>query len=68
MGLSLTLWIGGVALVIALFCGWRGARAPDPKRGPRLIPWQLLMLLAGTGVMLMAVHAATLLGLRPVTQ
>lgn len=68
LGLTLTLWIGGGALAFAIFCGWRGARAPDLTRGPRLIPWQLLMMLSGAGVVLMAVHAAALLGLSPPTR
>ncbi len=63
MGLTATLWIGAVSLVVALFCGWRGAQPPNPHRGPRLIPWQLLMMLSGAGVVLLAVHAAALLGL-----
>ena len=68
MGLTVTLWIGAAALVVALFCGWRGARAPDLTRGPRMIPWQMLMMLAGAAVVMMAVHAAALLGLTPPAQ
>ena len=39
----------------AALCGWRGARAPDPLRGPRLIPWRFLMVLAGAGAVLLLV-------------
>jgi hypothetical protein len=68
MGLTVTLWIGAVALAVALFCGWRGARAPDLNRGPRMVPWQLLMMLAGAAFVMMAVHTAALLGLTTATQ
>lgn len=68
MGLTVTLWIGAAALAFAVFCGWRGARPPDLTRGPRMIPWQMLMVLASVAVMLMAVHAAALLGLTPPTR
>ena len=42
--------------------GWRGARAPDLVRGPRLTPWRLIMLLAAAAVMLGLVHAVNLMG------
>jgi hypothetical protein len=64
MALPLTLILAATALALALFCGWRGARPPDPLRGPRLAPWQLLMMLFGAAVALLLVHAASLLGLR----
>ena len=47
---------------VALFCGWRGARPPDLQRGPRMIPWRLLMVSASTGVMIFVVHLVNLLG------
>lgn len=56
----------GVILGAAGFCafaGWRGARAPDLTRGPRLIPWRLLMVLAAAVAMLGIVHAANMLGI-----
>ena len=37
-----------VAVAAATLTGWMGARPPDPSRGPRLIPWRLLMLLSVT--------------------
>ena len=62
MGWTPTLLIAGIALVVALFSGWRGARPPDPVRGPRLIPWQFIMMLAAAAVMLMLAHMAVLAG------
>lgn len=36
-------------ILVAAAAGWRGARPPDPQRGPRLAPWRFIMLLAATG-------------------
>jgi len=62
--LPVTLGAAAVGLVVALALGWMGARPPDLQRGPRLVPYRFLMLLAGAFVMLMLVHAANLLGVR----
>ena len=56
-----------LAVVFALFAGvsgYMGARAPDPKRGPRMMPWRFLMLLAVVALLLLVVHLLTLLGLK----
>lgn len=58
----MTLAIGGGLLALGVFAGWRGARPPNPHKGPRLIPWRFIMVLAAAGVMLMTVHAVNLLG------
>lgn len=63
MGMPLTLSLTGAALVAAAFFGWRGARAPDLNRGPRMVPWRFLMMLSGAAVLLLLTHAAALLGL-----
>ena len=47
---------------LAGFCGWRGARPPDLRKGPRLIPWRALMVLSAVGMLLMLVHLANLFG------
>jgi hypothetical protein len=60
MDLNLTLMIGGIALAFGAFCGWRGARKPDFNKGPRLIPWRVMMLLSGTVLFLMVIHLAHL--------
>jgi hypothetical protein len=62
MDLPLTLMLAAAALALALACGWRGARPPDPRKGPRMVPWRFLMLLAAAGFMVMAVHAINLAG------
>lgn len=52
-----------VALALfAAFCGWRGARLPDPIRGARMVPWRFLMVLSVFGVLLLVVHLLNLLG------
>ncbi len=60
-------WPVTIALAVAMaaftaFCGWRGARAPDFVRGPRLIPWRLLMVLSAFALFLLLVHIANLAG------
>ena len=45
-----------------IFCGWRGARPPDPFKGPRLMPWRFLMVGAAAIAMLLLIHLATLFG------
>lgn len=62
--LPVTLGAAAVGLALAVLCGWRGARPPDLRRGPRLVPYRFLMLLAGAFVVLMLAHAANLLGVR----
>jgi hypothetical protein len=47
----------------AAFCGWRGARPPDFVKGPRLMPWRMLMVLSGTAALFLAAHLLNLLGL-----
>lgn len=46
-----------VFAALAALCGWRGARLPDPMRGPRLVPWRFLMVLTGAAAVLLLVSA-----------
>ena len=62
MSLTTTLVLLGVALAVTVFCGWRGARPPDPFKGPRLMPWRFLMVGAAAIAMLLLIHLATLFG------
>jgi len=64
MDMTLTLGLAAGLLALGAFAGWRGARPPDPLKGPRLAPWRFIMLLAAAGLMIVLVHLATLLGLR----
>jgi hypothetical protein len=64
MDLPLTLGAAAVFLVLAVICGWRGARPIDVIKGPRMIPWRPLMMICVVGLMLMLVHLANLFGVQ----
>jgi hypothetical protein len=50
---------------LGLFAGWRGARPPDPSKGPRLIPWRMIMVLAAAAFIALLFQTLGLLGVRP---
>ena len=62
MDLTTTLILLTAVVATMIFCGWRGARAPDPFKGPRMIPWRFLMIGAAAVAMLLLIHLATLFG------
>ncbi|HEX5377609.1 MAG TPA: hypothetical protein VFW47_03510 [Phenylobacterium sp.] len=62
MTVPITLALTAIFAALAVFCGWRGARPPDLMRGPRMIPWRMLMVAASTGVLVFVVHLVNLLG------
>ena len=64
MSLEATLAALAAAVAVALFCGWRGAVPPDFRKGPRMIPYRVIMLLAAAVALLMLVHLANLGGVR----
>jgi hypothetical protein len=51
--------------LIGLFAGWRGARPPNPLKGPRMAPWRFIMLLAAAGAMMFLFSALRMAGLNP---
>ena len=63
MDLDVTFVLAAAAAALAGLCGWLGARRPDPGRGPRLVPWRMLMLLSAALAFMLIVHLANLLGL-----
>ena len=63
MTMPVTLAIIAVLAALALFCGWRGARPPDLIKGPRLVPYRLIMVSAAAGVLVFTVHLVNLLGI-----
>lgn len=65
MDLRTTLSAAAAFLALGLFAGWRGARAPDPRKGPRMVPWRFIMVLCAAGVMILLGQAASLLGWAP---
>ena len=62
MDWTVTLTALAACLALAVLCGWRGARPPDLARGPRLIPYRFLMLLAGAGALVLLAHVGGLAG------
>ena len=63
--LGISLIITGASVAAALFCGWRGSRLWDIRKGPRLMPWRFLMLMLFAVAMFAAAHVMTLVGLKP---
>ncbi|PTS89758.1 MULTISPECIES: hypothetical protein [unclassified Caulobacter] len=63
MDLPFTVTVLVVLLLLAVFCGWRGARPPNVLKGPRMVPWRPLMMACVVGMMLLLVHLLNLLGL-----
>jgi hypothetical protein len=57
-----TLAITAAAAGLTALFGWLGARPPDLSRGPRLVPWRVLMVLSAVGTLLMLVHMLNLAG------
>jgi hypothetical protein len=64
MDLRTTLIAMAALAALAVFAGWRGARPPNPHKGPRMAPWRFIMLLSTALLVLMAVHAVNLMGVR----
>ena len=60
MDLSPALALAAGLLALALFAGWRGARPPDLRRGPRLIPWRAIMVLSAAGLLFVASYIGQL--------
>ena len=63
MALPLTLSLTALFAAVAILCGWLGARSPDPLRGPRLVPYRLLMLITAAVALVLATHVVNLLGI-----
>ena len=56
---SLTLTLLAATIAVAVFSGWRGARPPDLSKGPRMVPWRFIMLVAGALAVLLLIHLAS---------
>lgn len=63
MELPMTVGLAVVVLVLAIFCGWRGAQPPNPNKGPRMIPYRAIMLLSAAVIVVLIVRIADQLGL-----
>ena len=62
MDLPVTLALAALALAVAVFSGWMGARPPNPHKGPRLAPYRFIMVTSATVLMLLLVHVVNLMG------
>jgi hypothetical protein len=62
MDLATTIAVCAALGALAAFAGWRGARPPDLKRGPRLMPWRAIMVTAAAFCLIAVVHLVNLLG------
>jgi hypothetical protein len=49
---------------LAVFAGWRGARPPNPMKGPRMIPWRLIMVTSAAAAILLFSLSEQAAGLR----
>ena len=65
MSLPAVFAIAGASAVLAAFAGWRGAQPPNPMKGPRLIPWRFIMVLAAAAAILTLFAALQMAGIRP---
>lgn len=65
MTIATSFSLGLALAALGLFAGWRGARPPNPLKGPRMIPWRFIMLLAAAGALILVFSAARMAGLNP---
>lgn len=63
MDLPATSALTALALGLAALFAWLGARAPNPLKGPRLLPYRFLMALCAVAALVLLTHLAGLTGL-----
>ena len=64
MTLPVTLLVAAALAALTAFAGWRGARPPNPMRGPRMIPWRAIMVTAAAFLLVVIVHLVNLMGVK----
>ena len=62
MNMTVTLSLMAAGAFAAVGCAWMGAR-PKNYLKPRIIPWQILMLVFGVMVLVLAIHMLGLFGM-----
>ena len=65
MDATLTLILLIVSIAVVVFAGWRGSRPTDIMRGPRMMPWRFIMLLAAALVFFLLIHLLAEVSGRP---
>lgn len=58
-----TLAIIGLCIGLGVFFAWRGAQPPNVLKGPRLVPYNFLMLVCIAIGLMMLVHLANIHGI-----
>lgn len=56
MSLSLTLILLVALTALAVLSAWRGARPPDIRKGPRMVPWRFLMIVSAAVAVYLLMH------------
>ena len=64
MDATTTLAAAAVFAGLTALCGWRGSLPPNLIKGPRMMPWRMLMVTFAAVVLVLLVHLASLFGLR----
>jgi hypothetical protein len=59
------LALAAACTALAIFAGWRGAQPPNPMKGPRLIPWRLIMVTSAAAAFLLFSLSEQAAGFRP---
>ena len=62
--LPLTVILTIVCGLFTALCGYMGSRPMNLHKGPRMVPWTLLMLLAFTVTLFLIVHLLNLIGIQ----
>lgn len=65
MDVRMMLGLAGGLAAVAGFAGWRGARPPNPMKGPRMIPWRMIMVFATAAAIGFLFTALGAFGVRP---
>lgn len=65
MPLTLIPTVAGLAISVVLFfvARWRTMQPARPERGPRMIPWTLIAILAATAAIIFLAHLGELAGM-----
>ena len=60
MGYQIAAAVAAGLVALAVFAGWRGSRPPNPHKGPRLMPWRMIMMLSAAVALIVAVETVAI--------